>query len=170
VSSPGPDGTAALAAQVADLRSIVTNWNARLETLGLDGSLNLTAKLAELAGLVSEEIERTTAPYWLDYFDDQYLAELAKLDEWVTGVLVPIYAPAEIKGCWPNHQAAIWELSTLAAEWKRIYDRKWPLLAGALTWHDRWLPGTVRRLAPVMKDCTENHCTTGPLPAIETEN
>jgi hypothetical protein len=167
VSDPRDEGSAALAAQVADLRSIVTKWDARLQTLGLDGSLDLTAKLAELAELVSAEIEANTAPYWLEYSDDEYAEALAELAEWVSNVLVPNYDTSGLKACWANHPPVVWELSTLRAEWERIYNRKSPLLAAALTWLDRWLPGAMRRVAAVTKDCTAERCTKGPGPGKE---
>jgi hypothetical protein len=164
VSNTGDEGFAALAAQVADLRSIVTSWDARLQTLGLDGSLNLTAELARLAELVSDEVEGQMAPYWLEYSDEEYAEALAELAEWVTNVLVPNYGTPGLKPCWRNHPPAVWELSTMRAEWERIYNRKSPLLAAALTWLDRWLPGAMRRVAAVTKDCTDQRCTTGALP------
>jgi hypothetical protein len=52
----------------------------------------------------------------------------------------------------------VWELSTLREEWLRVYDRTYPDLAGALTWHDRWLPGVVARLTPLLLDCRDG-CT-----------
>jgi hypothetical protein len=42
--------------------------------------------------------------------------------------------------------SAIWELSTLAAEWHRTYSGTRPDLARALEFYDRWLPGTMRRI------------------------
>ena len=170
MSNPRDEGSAALAAQVADLRGIVTKWDARLQTLGLDGSLNLTAKLAELAELVSEDIEASTAPYWLNLDDTEYAQHLAELADWVSGVLVPNYDVPEIKRCWRNHPAAVWELSTLRAEWERIYNRKSPLLGAALTWHDRYLPGVTRRLGPVFKDCITERCANGVAPNTDREN
>jgi hypothetical protein len=167
VSDPRDEGSAALAAQVADLRSIVTKWDARLQTLGLDGSLDLTAKLAELAELVSAGIEANTAPYWLEYSDAEYAAALAELADWVGQVLIPNYDTPGLKACWCNHPPAVWELSTLRAEWERIYNCKSPLLAAALTWLDRWLPGAMRRVAAVAKDCTTERCTRGALPERE---
>jgi hypothetical protein len=167
VSNPSDEGFAALAAQVADLRSIVTSWDARLQTLGLDGSLNLTAELARLAELVSDEVEGQPAPYWLEYSDDEYAEALAELAEWAGQVLIPNYDTPGLKTCWRNHPPAVWELSTLRAEWERIYNRKSPLLAAALTWLDRWLPGAMRRVAAVTKDCTAERCTKGPMPGKE---
>ncbi len=160
-SAPGqPEGQsyAALAAQVADLRSIVTKWDARLQHAGLDGSIDLAAKLAELAELLVDEATASVAPYWLDHSDDEYRDALAELAEWVSNVLLPNYDAPGLRACWPNHMQAVWELSTLQAEWERIYVRKNPLLAAALVWHDRWLPGVLRRLGPVMKDCTGDKC------------
>lgn len=50
--------------------------------------------------------------------------------------------------CWANHPEAIWELSTLRAEWERkCADEGNRDLAGALTWHDKWLPGVLDRLS-----------------------
>lgn len=155
---PERESYAALAAQVADLRTIVTKWDARLQHAGLDGSIDLAAKLAELAGLLVDEAKATVAPYWLEYSDDEYRDALAELASWVWNVLVPNYDVPGIRACWAGHPAAVWELSTLAAEWRRIYDRKNPLLAAALVWNDRWLPGAYRRLAQTMKDCTAGKC------------
>jgi hypothetical protein len=53
---------------------------------------------------------------------------------------------------------AVWELSTLAAEWRRIYQRQVPGLAGALDFHDRWLPGVARSLAVIQADCVTGRC------------
>ena len=161
-NGPGqPDGQrfASLAAQVADLRAIVMKWNARLEQAGLDGKIDLAATLAALSGKVAGETSAATAPYWLDYSEQEYQAQLADLAGWVADVLLPNYGAAVIRPCWQAHMAAIWELSTLRAEWERIYTRKNPPLADALAWHDRWLPGVIRRLGPVLKDCTATQCT-----------
>ena len=160
-NAPGqPEGQryTALAAQVADLRAIVTKWDARLQHAGLDGSIDLAATLAELASLAVAEATVAVAPYWLDYSDEEYRDKLAELAEWIRNVLLPNYDVPDIRPCWPNHMQAVWELSTLRAEWERIYSRQNPLLAAALVWHDRWLPDVLRRLGPVMKDCTGDKC------------
>jgi hypothetical protein len=74
---------------------------------------------------------------------------------WVDEVLVGVFAlVGEIGGrklkippCWYRHPDAVEELGWLCQEWLRIYqsDKGTPGAAGE--WHDRWLPGVIRRLA-----------------------
>ena len=73
-------------------------------------------------------------------------------------MLRPSYPDSAPAACWPNHWQAVWELSTLAAEWRRIYQRPVHDLAGALDFHDRWLPGVARRLAVIQADCIRGRC------------
>jgi hypothetical protein len=68
-------------------------------------------------------------------------------------VLRQQYSGYELRDCWPRHTHAIWELSTLAAEWHHIYRRARPDLARALEFHDRWLPGTIRRITSFTREC-----------------
>ena len=157
-TTPDSDSLAALAAQLADLRGKVVYMQARLDRAGLDGTLDLPAKVAELAQAVAaaagdELAPRHTAPCWLDLAPGVRADRLAELDGWVRGVLVPNYPLALRAGCWASHPDAVWELSTLREEWLRVYDRRYPDLAGALAWHDRWLPGTSARLGAIMRDC-----------------
>jgi len=98
-----------------------------------------------------------TAPHWAALDDGEYAAELEALASWVRDVLRPNYGgyvDTVLRDCWAKHFAAVWELGTLRAEWLRIYNAKRPPLADALVWHDRWLPGVLGRLRPVMKSCT----------------
>jgi hypothetical protein len=52
------------------------------------------------------------------------------------------YFGHELRHCWPSHVHAVWELSTLAAAWQHAYGGQRPVLARALEFYDRWLPGT----------------------------
>ena len=61
------------------------------------------------------------------------------------------------RDCWPRHIHAVWELSTLAAEWHHAYGGTHPDLARALEFHDRWLPGTMRRITGITGKCMP-HC------------
>jgi hypothetical protein len=68
-------------------------------------------------------------------------------------VLRQQYGGYELQECWPRHTHAIWELSTLAAEWHRTYRAPRPDLARALEFYDRWLPGTMRRISSITRAC-----------------
>ena len=63
------------------------------------------------------------------------------------------YGGYELRDCWPRHIHAVWELSTLAAEWHRTYCGGRPDLARALEFYDRWLPGTMRRISAITGQC-----------------
>jgi hypothetical protein len=73
------------------------------------------------------------------------------------------YSGYEPRGCWPSHIHAIWELSTLAAAWHHAYGGPRPDLARALEFHDRWLPGTMRRIAAITRTCVPE-CAMRPHP------
>ena len=65
---------------------------------------------------------------------------------------------ARLPQCWPNHPEAVWELSTLRAEWRRVYDDpKARDLQGALVWHDKWFPDVLSRLAAAIR-CDATGC------------
>jgi hypothetical protein len=75
------------------------------------------------------------------------------LQQWADTVLCRQYGDYELRECWPSHVHAIWELSTLAAAWQHAYSGKRPDLARALEFYDRWLPGTMRRIAAITRAC-----------------
>lgn len=93
------------------------------------------------------------------------LAAQQQLTDWVTTVLGDWYgvvgAPTasqsvqrakqfnggqRIPECWPQHRDLIMELSWLCQEWLRVYRTADGTPARAGDWHDRWLPGLLRRL------------------------
>ena len=63
------------------------------------------------------------------------------------------YGGYELRDCWPSHIHAVWELSTLAAAWHHAYGGQRPDLGRALEFYDRWLPGTMRRIAAITRTC-----------------
>ena len=63
------------------------------------------------------------------------------------------YGSYELRDCWPSHLHAVWELSTLAAAWHHAYGGQRPDLARALEFYDRWLPGTMHRIAHITRAC-----------------
>ena len=71
------------------------------------------------------------------------------------------YGSYDLRDCWPCHTQAIWELSTLAAEWHRTYAGTRPDLVRALEFYDRWLPGTMRRITDITRTCIPQCVTLG---------
>jgi hypothetical protein len=165
-----PDPIAALAAQLEELRGRmlraeggVGQVRARLET-DSGQVLVLLAEVKRLREQLEEALDkhqlaRPPAPWWC-VGQDQGAAMLAELREWVETFLRRHYPGylARLAPCWASHPDAVWELSTLRAEWQRVYsDPDNRDLAGALAWHDRWLPGVLGRLAAGIK-CDDLGC------------
>ena len=165
-----PDPVAALAAQLEDLRGQLARAQGEIGHLreGLKGESGQTAMLRLDVKHLREELAEATekrrlkpppAPWWC-VSRAEGEAMLAGLREWVDAFLRPHYPDymTRLPRCWANHGEAVWELSTLRAEWQRIYDDADNRdLAGALTWHDKYLPGVVGRLAEAIR-CDEAGC------------
>jgi hypothetical protein len=164
---PAPSGEAIahLAVRVAALRGQVRLINERLDRAGLTGDLNFADRFAELARSVTEALDTAprgpAAPCWIGLDPAEYAGQLAELTQWADTVLRREYAGYQLRACWANHPHAIWELSTLAAEWHRTYSRKHPSLDRALEFHDRWLPGTMRRIADITRRCNPGCAARG---------
>ena len=154
--APG-DAAAALAAQVASLRGQVRAIFARLDHAGIAGDRNLAAELTELAQVITDALDTRAhgpaAPYWTGLSPEDRAARLAELTQWADTVLRAEYGGYPLPACWANHPHASWELSTLAAEWHRTYTRTRPDLNRAREFHDRWLPGTMRRITDITRRC-----------------
>jgi hypothetical protein len=152
------ESLAALAAQVAALRGQIALINERLAQAGLRGDLDLAARFEELAQSVTNALDAAAprgpaAPCWIGLDRQAFGAQLAELRRWADTVLRQHYSGYELRGCWPSHIHAIWELSTLAAAWHHAYGGQRPDLARALEFYDRWLPGTMRRIAAITRTC-----------------
>jgi hypothetical protein len=165
-----PDPVDILTAQLEELRGQLArsqgeigHLKARLETgSGQVAMFRLEVKQLreELAKAASKhQLKPPPAPWWCV---DQAAGEvmLADLRKWVETFLQRHYPGylARLPRCWERHPEAVWELSTLRAEWERVYgDEDNRDLRGALDWHDRYLPGVINRLAGSMK-CDELGC------------
>ena len=152
------ESLAALAAQIADLRGQIRTISGRLDQSGLSAGVNLAARFEELAQTVTGALEAAAprgpaAPYWIGLDRDTYATRLADLRLWADTVLRQQYGGYELRDCWPRHIHAVWELSTLAAEWHHTYGGNRPDLARALEFYDRWLPGTMRRITDITRTC-----------------
>jgi hypothetical protein len=170
-----PDPVADLAAQLEELRAnvsrlqgIVASWDARLEREGIGGTLMLRLEVKRLTerlndALAKRQLAPPPAPWWCTD-ENETRSMLAELRHWIEGFArkhYPAYM-ARLRACWPNHPEAMWELSTLMAEWERVYgDADNRDLAGALWWHERWLPGVIARLDKAIT-CDEAGCRRAP--------
>jgi hypothetical protein len=167
---------AALAGQVDELRQLVdslrvtvTTWEARLERdsgaalmLRLEVK-QLREKVAELSAtladaLATQKLKDPYAPYWAGQDDVGEAAQLGALRDWVNGFLRVQYPGYQLPDCWAAHREALWELGNLHMEWRRVYrDPRAADLAAALSFHDRWFPGVLARLARSIS-CDEAGC------------
>ena len=167
--SPIPYETlAALAARLSDLGAKVRHLDAVVDRSGLVMAKDIRVRVGRLTAEVDamgarlQEVEdqvaelaskgaRVPAPNWSAMDQSTRAAELARLSEWVTRVLVPSQAwprGKELRPCWRAHWPVIWELGVIWAEWRRVYGREAPELAGALELEGRWLPGALERVQP----------------------
>ena len=157
------ESLAALAAQAAALRGQITLINECLDRAGLRGDLDLAARFEELAQTVASTLDAAprgpAAPFWIGLDRQAYAAQLAELRQWADIVLRQQYGGYELRACWPSHIHAVWELSTLAAEWHHAYSGPRPDLARALEFYDHWLPGTMRRIDGITRACVPE-CVT----------
>ncbi|GAB1645328.1 hypothetical protein [Krasilnikovia sp. MM14-A1259] len=93
---------------------------------------------------------------------DAAAAAWTTLIEWVRDVLTGVCGAVGdtgrhpcIPSCWRRHPHAVAELGWLCQEWYRLYGTGTGTPAGAGEWHNRWLPGVIRRLA---KEATTAKC------------
>lgn len=177
--SPIPYETlAALAARLSDLGGKVRHLDAVVDRSGLAMANDIRVRAGRLTAEVDaigarlQEAEdqvaklasngtRVPAPNWSAMDQPTRSAELARLSQWVTQVLVPSQAwprGKQLRPCWQAHWPVIWELGVIWAEWRRVYEREAPELAGALELNGRWLPGTLERIQRTLTDCRPHEC------------
>jgi regulator of replication initiation timing len=165
-----PDPLADLAAQFAELRGQLARSQGEIGALrerieaGSGQAVMFRLEVKQLREDLAEAVDKhqlkpPPAPWWC-VGEAEGRAMLAELHEWVDGFARRHYPGymARLPRCWASHPEAVWELSTLHAEWTRIYgDEDNRDLQGALAWHDKWLPGVLGRLAAAVK-CDEAGC------------
>jgi hypothetical protein len=91
---------------------------------------------------------------WHELNPDQYTAHLANLAGWLDTFLAAYPSAATaIRECWRAHKDAVTELGLIWCEFTRIYAAERPSLDEALVFHDRWLPGVLRRVQQITANC-----------------
>lgn len=115
--------------------------------------------LRGLAGDVSALVAQTPAQHpppssWLLTTDpDEAAGILVWLVGWVRDVYL-WYPGSRLPSCWLWHPTAIEELWWLAQAHREAYDPPTKSITRACEWHERFLPGVIRRLAGApYKDC-----------------
>jgi hypothetical protein len=142
---------------VARLVTRVTAHRGRLTTL------------EQRADAVDERLERLTEEMvkaltirkgpeviaWHELDPQQYAAHLADLAAWMETFLAAYpSAAASVRPCWKDHKDAVTELGLIWCEFSRIYTAERPSLDEALVFHDRWLPGVLKRVQQITAQCT----------------
>lgn len=144
MTSQPEDGSALahLAVQVAAHRGQITGLGERLT--------EVEQALADMPGG-----KGLPAIKWAALSPEDAAAVRADLSAWVDGVLLVFYPSARdsLRDCWAAHADAITEVSLIWLEYKRVFDPSRPPLADALVYHDRWLPGALRRVAKITERC-----------------
>ncbi|MGH9115636.1 MAG: DUF4913 domain-containing protein [Acidimicrobiales bacterium] len=87
-------------------------------------------------------------------------AELRQqLGDWISWLRSRYPLARRIPNCWDQHPEIIEELTALWLAWQAAYTEPDPPLTAPADWHDRWLPGLLRRLehGPFALDCRESH-------------
>lgn len=157
---PGSPLTA-LAARVAQLSIALDELKADLgqlkdrdaEVEHLGGHVaELTAMVAELASArAASEAEAST--WWEDIDPAERPTALRQLGEWVDQVLRKRHPETymDLRPCWFLHPGVVDDLAALRAAWIGAY-REGALVTAAIEWHDRWLPGCLKRCKDSLND------------------
>ena len=91
---------------------------------------------------------------WHELDPSQYAAHLADLAAWMDTFLAAYpSAAAAVRPCWKDHKDAVTELGLIWCEFTRIYTAERPSLDEALVFHDRWLPGVLKRVQQITARC-----------------
>jgi hypothetical protein len=133
--------------------------------------------LEQRADAIDERIERLTEDMikalttrkgpeiiaWHELDPRQYAAHLADLTAWMDTFLAAYpSAAASVRPCWKDHKDAVTELGLIWCEFTRIYTSERPSLDEALVFHDRWLPGVLKRVHQITANCATGCTLTRP--------
>jgi hypothetical protein len=124
-----------------------------------DAYADLLSRLETLHGQQAARSATPSAWCWRT-LGEQGSEELwTELKDWVTWIRHRYPLAKKIVPCWPEHPEVVEELTALWLAWQAAYEQPDPQLTAAADWHDRWLPGLLRRLehGPHAVDCSDKH-------------
>lgn len=147
----------ALGAQIQGLRDQLANLaGLGKQVTGLADDLDaLRDRVADLGGGDLDDADNEVRMWdWTRMHREESAVAWSVLVDWVTEVLVGLYDSvgeyggrnARLPTCWYRHPDAVAELGWLCQEWIKIYRSGKGTSSAAGEWHDRWLPGVLRRL------------------------
>jgi hypothetical protein len=158
----------------AESRAEVDQVSGRLDLLWAvdpnnpDQHTGVLSDLIETLSALAAQVERLTAdppalrfrvPCWTQL--SALAAEQAwqNLLVWVRDVLLVRYPieTAKLPTCWYRHPAAVEELSWLHQAWRAAYEKPDAPPKEAGEWHDKWLPGVLKRLPGEYIKCRTDH-------------
>lgn len=148
----------ALRREIEDLATKVGGLVAkqREHTAVLHDLTDLRHQVEQILASLTHEDDAPTTWLWLTMSDQEREEKFAELRDWVETVLraqYPDYLADHIRPCWPNHPEARWELAWLYHLWSSAYLGERPAPRDSADWHDRWLPGVLRRMSQTMSGC-----------------
>ncbi len=159
-----------LAREVAaqDVPTVQRRLDDLAETVSEVGTLREeVAAVAEVAENIATAQSHSLTSWWPDLATGDSRAEaLASLGAWVDEVLRARHPEMynRLGACWYQHPDVLDELTALRSAWYAAYrDPEAPATA-AIEWHDRWLPGAMRRCRAAIRarGCKGRHEKVAP--------
>jgi hypothetical protein len=165
---------ALLATDLSGLAERVGELAARVETAeaAIQGQARTVAEAASLAQEVTRLSETLAAAgggdaggpgadplahprVWAEMGDKDSVEALRDLARWVADILLSRYPHVGVvlAPCWPAHNAVVEELDWLYWDWTSWAASPQGRSRDAADWHDRWLPGVLARIGPLLEAC-----------------
>ena len=140
-----------LAREVAaqDVPTVQRRLDDLAETVSEVGTLrDEVAAVAEVAGNIATAQGHGPVAWWPDLATGDSRAEaLESLGAWMDEVLRARHPEMynRLGACWYQHPDVLDELTALRSAWYAAYRDPEASATAAIEWHDRWLPGAMRR-------------------------
>jgi hypothetical protein len=154
-------GAGPLAEQLMEQAKLLSSLRRDLDELAnvaTDSTADLLARMEELEH-VGAGSRSSTAWCWRNIGPQAEEVLWKELDSWVAWIRSRYPLARKVPECWAKHPEVVEELSALWLAWQGAYEERDAPLTAAADWHDRWLPGVLRRLehGVFSLDCSNEH-------------